>query len=86
MANSAASIVRRLTGAGNMVEITMPDGLEFTTASIAANDDEIQAEADEVREFLASIPDHANDDYLGDEDPDSDGYGWERRALRGIGA
>ena len=84
MSETTSPITRRLIGdrVQKMVEITMPDGLEFITANINASDEEIEAEAQQIHKFLATMPEEGIE--CDDEDPDSDGYGWERRALRGI--
>lgn len=84
MSKTTSPIIRRLPSDRvlQMVEITMPDGLQFSTANINASDEEIEAEAQKIHEFLATVPEEGFD--CDDEDPDSDGYEWERRALLGV--
>ena len=53
-----------------------PKGYKVTSYGQAATAEDLLA----MERFIDSTPET---DY--DEDPDSDGYGWERAALRGIG-
>lgn len=55
-----------------------PDG----TIIWAGQQEMTQAEYEEMVRMVDDTPDGDEPDY--DEDPDSDGYGWERAALRGI--
>lgn len=59
--------------------ITMPDGTVFTTFQPDETDAELEA-------FAAQLRDFEDGPYFDpDEDPDTDGYGWERRALAELG-
>lgn len=80
-------IIRKTKPAVPGMDIVMPDGLEFWTAlPRSTTDAEIEAEADEIRAFLA----HVDADMIRDPEecdgPDEDGDGWENRALARIGA
>lgn len=50
-------------------EVTVCDGVMPTAAELSVIDDFIESDEPELDTW---------------EDPDSDGYGWERKALRGV--
>lgn len=57
----------------------MPDGLAFHCSQRTLT-------ADERDEIIRVTDAYDGGDYEPEDDPDADGYGWERRALAGLEA